>query len=206
MFPRASLIDFSQKAGAIILMRAEDTTLMTGFLQGAGPSVQAVEGWVRASASAFRGRLGSEWEDCIQDCLLEATRIFRDGKFRGDSSLKTYLWRVTSNLCISRLRRRHRAAHDVLREMDLASGEASPLQETLRQDFGRIALEVWRRASEDCRHLWSMILDGSSYREMSESTGVSPGALRVRVLRCRRTAWELRSGMFGDGSNKSSNK
>lgn len=187
-------------------MRAEDTVLMAGFLQGAGQSVRIVEGWVRAAASGFRGRLGSEWEDCIQDCLLETTRIFREGKFRGDSSLRTYLWRVTSNLCISRLRRRHRAAHDILNEMDLPSGETSPLQETLNRDFGRVALQVWRRASEDCRHLWSMILDGSSYRQMSESTGVSSGALRVRVLRCRRMAWELRSRMFASDRGESSNR
>ncbi len=180
-------------------MRAEDTALMAGFLRGAGEAVQTVEGWARASASPFRVRLGPEWEDCIQDCLLETTRLLGEGRFRGESSLKTYLWRVTSNVCISRLRRRQPAVHEVLEEMELPSGEPSPLGETLRSEFGRIALEVWRRTSEDCRRLWSMILDGSSYQQMSDRIGVSSGALRVRVLRCRRTAWELRSELFDEG-------
>jgi RNA polymerase sigma-70 factor (ECF subfamily) len=170
---------------------------MQGFLEGHASSVETVEGWVRASASSFRGRLGGEWEDCVQDCLLEATRLLRQGRFRGDSSLKTYLWRVTSNACISRLRRRRPTAHEQFEAMDLASGQESPLGETLRREFGRIALEVWRRSSGDCRDLWGMILDGVSYQEMSRRTGASAGALRVRVLRCRRAAWALRGELLG---------
>jgi len=180
-------------------MQTADSALMAGFLQGASAAVQTVEGWVRASASPFRSRLGPEWPDCIQDCLLETTRLLSERRFRGESSLKTYLWRVTGNVCISRLRRRQPVVYEVLEEMDLPSGELSPLGETLRNEFGRIALEVWRRTSEDCRRLWSMILDGSSYQQMSERVGVSSGALRVRVLRCRRTAWELRSDLFDEG-------
>ncbi len=37
-----------------------------------------------------------------------------------------------------------------------------------------------------------MILQGLSYKQMSEKLGAQPGALRVRVLRCRRRAEELR--------------
>ena len=39
--------------------------------------------------------------------------------------------------------------------------------------------------------LWALLLAGRSYREMSELLGVGEGALRVRVLRCRRRAITL---------------
>jgi DNA-directed RNA polymerase specialized sigma24 family protein len=37
-----------------------------------------------------------------------------------------------------------------------------------------------------------MVLAGLTYREMSSRTEVAEGALRVRVLRCRKRALELR--------------
>jgi DNA-directed RNA polymerase specialized sigma24 family protein len=42
-----------------------------------------------------------------------------------------------------------------------------------------------------------MVLAGLSYREMSDRTGVAEGTLRVRVLRCRKRAIELRAELLG---------
>jgi len=181
---------------------ADDRAVVRGFLAGSEDALDAVRGWVRASARPFRARLGDEWEDCVQDCLLRITRSLRDGTFRGESSLATYVWRVAGNTCISRLRRRRAPARELLEELDLPSTGASPLQEALRREFEDVALEVWRRSSKDCRGLWEMILDGASYREMSERTGVNEGTLRVRVLRCRRAAWALRSELLGGDRNE----
>lgn len=180
---------------------ADDHAVVRGFLAGSEDALAAVRGWVRASASPFRRRLGEEWEDCVQDCLLRVTRSLRQGRFRGESGLATYVWRVAGNTCISRLRRRRPAAREILEDLDLPSPGRSPLEETLRREFRDVALEVWRRSSEDCRGLWEMILEGASYREMSERTGVSEGTLRVRVLRCRRAAWALRSELLGGDGN-----
>jgi DNA-directed RNA polymerase specialized sigma24 family protein len=40
------------------------------------------------------------------------------------------------------------------------------------------------------------VLAGFSYREMSSRTGIAEGALRVRVLRCRKRAVELREELM----------
>ena len=50
--------------------------------------------------------------------------------------------------------------------------------------------------SEECWRLWAMILEGLSYREMSDRVQVSKGALQVRVLRCRKRAMELREELL----------
>ena len=60
----------------------------------------------------------------------------------------------------------------------------------LVEDAGRKAICV-RGDIQDpahCRELWSMILDGLSYREMGVRLAVAEGTLRVRVLRCRQQA------------------
>ncbi|MDQ3932340.1 MAG: sigma-70 family RNA polymerase sigma factor, partial [Actinomycetota bacterium] len=69
--------------------------------------------------------LGSpfEAEDAVQETLIRAWRA-ADG-FKGDSSLRTWLYRIATNVCIDALRSRQRRA----RPMDL--GPASPASAAL---------------------------------------------------------------------------
>jgi DNA-directed RNA polymerase specialized sigma24 family protein len=50
--------------------------------------------------------------------------------------------------------------------------------------------------SDECRRLWLMILDGMSYQQMSQRLGASEGALRVKVLRCRKRAIAVRDRLL----------
>ena len=45
----------------------------------------------------------------------------------------------------------------------------------------------------DCRRVLQMILGGASYQEMSQQLQAAEGTLRVKVLRCRKRAVELRA-------------
>jgi len=70
----------------------------------------------RAELTAFAYRmLGSpfEAEDAVQDALLRAWRAF--GSFEGRSSLRSWLYRITTNVCLDMLQSRERRA----RPMDL---------------------------------------------------------------------------------------
>ena len=175
----------------------DDQGLISGFLRGEESPVRAVEDWVQAAARPFRGRLGFSWDDCVQDCMLVVTRVLREERFRGGSTLRTYVWRLTVNACIDRLRARRIPAREVLEERQIPAPDPSPLAEIESREFCELAGKVFEEASVECRRLWAMILDGLSYQEMGESTGVRPGTLRVRVLRCRRQAWTIRERLLG---------
>jgi DNA-directed RNA polymerase specialized sigma24 family protein len=60
-----------------------------------------------------------------------------------------------------------------------------------------VLFQIVEQMSGDCRDLWRSIAAGQSYRQMSRQLGVSEGALRVRVLRCRRRALEIRESLKG---------
>ena len=129
------------------------------------------------------------------------TRLLNQGAFRGESSLKTYLWRVVCHTCLDRLRaqsRWHWSELDGMPEWEaeaiLTDPDSGPAQES--RD---LLLRVLEQVSAECRRLWAMVLAGLSYREMSARTGVSEGALRVRVLRCRKRAVELRAELVAGG-------
>lgn len=175
-------------------MRAEDAVLVERYLSGEDEAVATLEGWIHRAAQPYRRRLSGVWDDVLQDVRLEVTRLLRGQSFRGESALKTYLWRVVCHTCLDRIRAHTRWRWAEIDGMEEWEAEAilSDSGGHLEPESKDLLLRVLERMSEDCRRLWSMVLAGLSYREMSRRTEVAEGALRVRVLRCRKRAIELR--------------
>lgn len=177
-------------------MQAQDSDLIHAFLAGDEEVVRQIDGWISQASWSYRQRLGEDWEDVFQEIRLELTRLLSGGKFRGDSSLKTYLWRVASHTCIDRLRSVSRWRWQGLEDLDHRGVLAANAQQGQRQEFRDLMLRVVDEASDDCRQLWRMVLEGFSYRDMSQETGVAEATLRVRVLRCRKKAVEIRDELL----------
>lgn len=180
-------------------MRAEEAKLITRFLAGEAEAVSRVDGWIRQAASPFRRRLADHWDDALQDVRLEATRLLQGQRFRGESSLKTYLWRVTSNACVDRVRGQRKLQWEDVEAVDQRGegARARAAEQGLADEARDLALRVLAEMSEECRRLWQMLFEGLSYQQMSQVLGVAEGALRVRVLRCRRKALALRQELLG---------
>ncbi|HET6344406.1 MAG TPA: sigma-70 family RNA polymerase sigma factor, partial [Myxococcota bacterium] len=152
-------------------------------------------------------RLSDRWDDVLQDVRLEVTRLLGQGKFRGESSLRTYLWRVVSHTCLDQIRSQQKWKWAELEAIDQGEGPDLVPQGAGRQEDRDLLLRVLERVPADCREMWRMIVAGLSYREMSLRLDVAEGTLRVRVLRCRERALsarqELLAGHSGNGRNKS---
>jgi len=166
------------------------------FLAGDREAAATLERWVRAAARTFRVQLGEEYEDVVQDSLVDSTRLLRGSRFRGESRLRTFVWRSVMNRCIDHLRARRRRHWCDLDGDRVPSREPSPLEAALRRESNDIALKVLAGMSESCRQLWRMLLDGLGYDEMASRLGIQPGTLRVRVLRCRTRAREVRDALL----------
>ncbi len=183
-------------------MQGEDAEVVAGFLRGDARAVGAVDGWISRAAYPYQRRLGPRWDDVLQDIRLEVVRLLKQGKFRGESSFKTYLWRVVSHTCLDQIRAAGRVQWT---ELDTDDGaDDPPATANLPSTHGSIAgrsevkdllLRVLERVPTECRELWRMIHAGLSYKEMSDRLGVAEGTLRVRVLRCREKAVAARSDL-----------
>jgi RNA polymerase sigma factor (sigma-70 family) len=167
-------------------MGTDDRELVTRFLRGEKEAIETVDGWISRAAWPYRRRLADQWDDVLQEIRLEVTRLLGQGKFRGESSLRTYLWRVVSHTCLDKIQAQSKRKWTSLDGLDLL-------------------LRVLDRMPQDCRELWRMIVAGFSYREMSLRLNIAEGTLRVRVLRCRERALavrrELLDGPPGGGRN-----
>lgn len=181
------------------MISRHDATLIRDFLAGDRAALATVDRWIAAASWSYRPRLADEWEDFLQDMRLELTRLLRARLFRGDASLKTYLWRVVHHACLDRLRSRRRwrraeweALDDNLDHDDLVLEDDGAAH--LVRDLTTRVLE---KTPPPCRCLWARLLAGYSYSEMSRELGCPEGTLRVRALRCRRRARALRARLSG---------
>jgi RNA polymerase sigma factor (sigma-70 family) len=182
----------------------DESGIVSRFLAGDKEAVETVNKYIERAAWPYQRRLSRQWDDVLQDVRLEVMRLLAQGKFRGESSLRTYLWRVVSHKCLDYVRSHRRWDLPDL-ETDIDDLK-SPVGRYINQESENARLEsrdllsrVLGRVPEDCRSIWRLMVLGLSYREMSAKMGISEGTLRVRVLRCREKAMLLRRELSGGG-------
>ncbi|HEV7667830.1 MAG TPA: sigma-70 family RNA polymerase sigma factor [Thermoanaerobaculia bacterium] len=179
-------------------MQGEDAEVVRGFLGGERSSISTIDGWITRAAWPYQRRLAHRWDDVLQEIRLEITRLLGQGKFRGDSSLKTYLWRVVSHTCLDQVRAQNKHKWEDLDELEGADQPHSPGPSPAETRVDRdLLLRVLDRVPYDCRNLWRMLAAGLSYKEMGDRIGAAEGTLRVRVLRCREKATSARAELLG---------
>lgn len=185
--------------GRRCVLNPDDAARIERYLKEEPQTLVEVEGWVLAAARPFRRRLAADWEDAVQEGRLAIAALLSRGAFRGEASLKTYVWRVAAHACLAKLRARSRRSWVGIEDFECSSDEPSPLDRLIHCERERLLLAVLHEMSEECRRLWEMIIEGLSYRDMSQTLGVAAGALRVRALRCRRRAVEVRQRLESNG-------
>ncbi len=124
-------------------------------------------------------------EDVAQDAILKAWKALPT--FRGDSSLRSWLLRITHNTAISTLRRRR----EEYRDPDLLP-EHEQLITTEKKVVDALSMNAFEQALESLDELSRSIVvlrevEGMSYDEISEALDVPLPTVKTRLLRARRT-------------------
>ena len=130
--------------------------------------------------------------DATQDAFLSAFKAI--GKFRG-GSFKSWLMRIVTNACYDQLRHKQRrptASLDALLELDsvpirfVADPGESPEEHALRQELSKaIQIGIGTLPPEQRVALVLSDVQGFSYQEIAEATGVSLGTVKSRLSRAR---------------------
>jgi len=141
---------------------------------------------------AFRiTRNHADAEDAVQDALLSAYEKY--GSFRGDSSLYSWLYRITTNsaLMIVRKSRRWKHAHAALRmtfETDLHPRIKSQTPEQMLVE-ARLADALGKGVAGLKPGLRGPISDylreGTNLKELSRRHGLTVGATKIRIHRAK---------------------
>ncbi len=132
-------------------------------------------------------------EDVTQSALLKAAEHVND--FRGDSTMRTWLHRITTNEC-HMLRRRivARSVDDILEHerlsavLHLASGESNPEQLAEQHRFGEIVVRAAQHLPAR-QHAAVVLLEGAELdvADVARRLGTSQSAVRSLLVRARRS-------------------
>lgn len=126
-------------------------------------------------------------EDVVQDAMIKAWRSLPN--FRGDSSKRTWILRITHNTAIDALRRRREqstAPHDL---PDDGSGAG---EDPAARAAGRADLVALGRALAELDELSRSVVvlrevEGLSYAEIAQTLELPIATVKTRLLRARRS-------------------
>ncbi|MBQ3077245.1 MAG: sigma-70 family RNA polymerase sigma factor [Clostridia bacterium] len=135
----------------------------------------------------------TEAEDLTQEVFLKLYRSL--ASFRGDSSFSTFVYRVASNTAVDWLRKRGPQPLSLTDEYE--DGEsmehalpdpAPPPEERLLREEQRRALSQAIASLPDHQRLVLVLreVDGLSYQQIAEVTGIGEGTVKSRINRARK--------------------
>ena len=156
----------------------------------------------------YRGRIygltlnllhnAADAEEITQDTFIRAYRGL--SRFRGDSSLSTWLYRIALNLARNRYwyffrrRRQHWLSLDrpLSEESEatfadlVAASDHDPAQETVTSEFTALIAACMERLDHKHREILIMrnVLD-LSYEEIARALGINVGTVKSRIARAR---------------------
>lgn len=144
--------------------------------------------WTDFGASL--GRLASSYESEVQarEDLLQEIRLaiwMALPRFRGDSSLRTFVFRIAHNRALTHVWRRKRAGISE-EPQDIPDPRSSPEADTMqRVDQSRL-IEAIRLLPIPFRQILTLALEDFSHAEIAAILGISENNVAVRMNRARK--------------------
>ncbi len=165
------------------LATASDAEVVAACKEGVQEAFRELLTRYRKSAMTLAYQMlgnGEDAEDVAQEAFV---RVFQAlPKFRGESAFSTWLYRIVTNLCLGRMRRRRPTVTlEAVPEPRAADGPARQVAE------GMLTREVLAGLPPELRVVLVLReLEGLSYREMSGTLGLPMGTVRSRLSKARK--------------------
>ncbi len=164
-----------------------DEALLARVATGDGPAARALSLRLAPRIFAHAVRLlgdRAEAEDIAQEALLRLWRIAPDWQ-PGGARVSTWLYRVTANLCIDRLRKPRMAALEAAPDLaDPGQGPAEAMTDRARADALQAALQglpLRQRQAVVLKHI-----EGCATQEIAQIMDIGPRAAESLIARGRR--------------------
>lgn len=192
-FPGGGLLDVQPAASVTAAITANVTanTTNTAVMTPATDPRAVMQAMIgEHSAAMFRVaksivRDSALAEDVVQDSLLKAWQAA--SRFRGDSSMRSWILRITQNTAISMLRKRREDFRDPVHMPELPD----PVGQPDRQAAGRAMVhDLWIALGDLDQTSRTIVvlreLEGLTYEEISDVLDLPLPTIKTRLFRSRR--------------------
>lgn len=125
-------------------------------------------------------------DDITQETFLKAYRNI--AKFRGDSSIKTWLFTIAKNTFFSEIKKKkyENMSMESLEIVD-AKGHDEPLDKIERRELLEITLTIIFNLPEKMQAVFlARIYSGDSYEKIAKDIGITVSSAKVLVFRARK--------------------
>jgi RNA polymerase sigma-70 factor (ECF subfamily) len=133
---------------------------------------------------------GADVEELVQDTFVRAFGSLES--FRGDSSLRTWLFTIERRLLLDRRRAERRRGAEVELEESHLTTRQDPLEAVLAGESRERLRAAVGRLSPTQREVFMLrVGEGLSYKEIAEAVGTTEGAARVHYHNAMRAIKEF---------------
>ena len=152
----------------------------------------------------------SDAEDLAQEAFVKAWRGLRF--YKHEAAFSTWLYRLTSNVCIDFLRKQKRQNTISLtdedeQELEIPDAEPMPEELLLHREKQQAVSEAMAQLEEEYRLALTLrVVDDLTYEQIAEVLGIKVGTVKSRIARARE---QLRKNLLENGNifgNISSNQ
>jgi len=120
-----------------------------------------------------------EWEDIVNEIMLNTIEKIKSGEFKGKSSVGTFIYTITRRRIVDYIRRKKRRAHKYIPESD-------PFPDPHEQIENKERAEMLAKKLEQLKPKYKKILylyyyKDLSRKEVAQRLGISPRKVSERV-------------------------
>lgn len=185
-------------AARVMALTADESALVEEFLHGdreraASQFVRRYQRFVYGIALRYLDGDRDDADDVAQETFIRAFRALH--RFKGDGSLKTWLYRITVNTCISFRRKWKKFVRleDVLESVeDVRSSLPTPDRDLEDADFlERFQAMLSKLPPKQRETFYLRYVEGLSYEEISAILGISVSGLKANYHHAVRKLAEM---------------
>jgi RNA polymerase sigma-70 factor (ECF subfamily) len=181
-----------------------DADLIERLKKGDAKALDELYGRYRESAYGIACRLVGNREDALDVVQESFIHVLRGVQaFRGQSSFRTWLYRIVTHAALDYRRWRSlRAAESLDRETAAepadVTGQRPPHEVAANRDLGVAIDKALANVSEKNRAaLVLFAIEGMSYKEVADILGISVGTVMSRIFNARQRLRELLASEIG---------
>ena len=149
--------------------------------------------------------------DLSQEAFLRAWRAL--GQYQCEASFSTWLFRLTSNICIDFLRRKKRRQETSLTEsyedsdegaeLSVPDTQPSPEQQAMTNETRIELVRAMEQLSPEHREILQLrVIEGLAYEEIAEILDIRVGTVKSRLARARLALRKiLKAGNYFSGAS-----
>jgi RNA polymerase sigma-70 factor (ECF subfamily) len=183
--------------GKTAAVPANETQLAESYLRGDKATYKQVDRWINQVTNLSVWHFVEDVEDINSIVHLKLFSALKAERFRGESSFRTYVQRMTRYTCIDQVRSQRVERAVDPEELPLPSGSERPDVAHEESEERRIFVKIFRAVGPECQKLWRMIFSESlNYKEIGAMLHLPEGTVKRKVHECKKMAIELKEKLI----------